>query len=73
MCLGQSREITDRIYTLNEEIEELNLQLGKQRKQLAEAKEELAEVEGRSSVFKILSLVLAVVVAGLIFYIRKSR
>ncbi|MES2730492.1 MAG: hypothetical protein V4714_02045 [Bacteroidota bacterium] len=71
--IGQSREITDRIYALNEEAEKLQVQLGKQRKQLAETKEELAHADNSSSSFKILSLVLALVVAGLIFYIRKIR
>jgi TolA-binding protein len=71
--LGQSRETTDRIYALNAEVESLNTQLGKQRKQLKEAQEELEQAHNSSKSFMILSIFLAVVCAGLFFYIRKVR
>ncbi len=71
--IGQSREITDRVYTLNEEIEKLNVQLGKHRKQLLEAREQLEQAENGSFSYKILSGVLAVAVLGLFFYKRKIR
>jgi TolA-binding protein len=71
--IGQSREVTDRIYTLNEEVEKLNTQIGRQRKQLAEAQERLEQAENSSFSFKIVSILLAMVSAGLIFYIRRSR
>jgi phosphoglycerate-specific signal transduction histidine kinase len=71
--IGQSREITDRIYALNAEVERLNTQLGKQRKQLKEAQEELEEAKNSSKSFMILSIILALVCVGTFFYKRKVR
>ena len=71
--IGQSREITDRVYTLNAEIEKLNTQLGKQHKQLLEAQEQVEQAENGSFSYKILSGVLAIAVVGLFFYKRKIR
>ena len=71
--LGQSREITDRVYTLNEEIERLQVQLGQQRKKQIEAQEALERAQNGSSSYKILSAALAAVVVGLLVYRRKTR
>lgn len=71
--LGQSREITDRVYTLDEEVEKLNVRLGQQRRQLADAQQALVESENGRSRFQILSLGLGVAVVGLAFYLRRLR
>jgi phosphoglycerate-specific signal transduction histidine kinase len=71
--IGQSREITDRIYALNAEVEKLNTQLGQQRKKLKEAQESLEEAENSRFSFMVLSILLGLVSLGLFFYRRKVR
>jgi phosphoglycerate-specific signal transduction histidine kinase len=71
--IGQSREITDRIYALNAEVEKLNTQLGQQRRKVKEAQENLEEAENGRFSFMVLSILLGLTSLGLFFYRRKAR